>query len=127
VEEEEKKGGEQDEDSGDDDEEEKDPAKKKKKKRNKKKKKTGEGGATTGPGGVQYVPRAQDNSHIRKLGDWQAEGKSPFKQTYPPTIPIGQQFPNGKFPEGEICEYSRDENRKRITAAEYREKERLFT
>ena len=55
----------------------------------KKKKKAGEG-ATTGPGGVQYAPRAQDNSHIRLLGDWKAEGKVPFRQTYPPTIPIGQ-------------------------------------
>lgn len=61
------------------------------------------------------------------INDWQAEGKYPYKQTYPPTIPIAQQFPDGKFPEGEIMEYTKDENRKRTTAAEYREKERLFT
>lgn len=59
------------------------------------------------------------------IGSWSAEGT--FKQTYPPTIPIAQQFPNGGFPTGEIMEHSRDENRKRITQAEYREKERLFT
>jgi methionyl aminopeptidase len=41
-------------------------------------------------------------------------------------IPIGMQFPDGKFPEGEIVEYQ-DANRKRTTGAEYREKERLFT
>ena len=52
----------------------------------KKKKAPGEG--STGPGGIQYAPRAQDNSHLRCIGDWQPEGKSPYKQTYPPTIPI---------------------------------------
>jgi methionyl aminopeptidase len=41
-------------------------------------------------------------------------------------IPIAQQFPDGKYPEGEIFEYE-DHNRKRTTEAEYREKERLFT
>jgi len=70
--------------------------------------------------------RAQDNSHIRLLGDWKAEGKVPFRQSYPPMIPIAQQFPDGKYPEGEIFEYE-DHNRKRTTEAEYREKERLFT
>jgi hypothetical protein len=34
---------------------------------------------------------------------------------------------DGKFPVGEIFEYAKDENRKRITLPEYREKERLFT
>lgn len=60
------------------------------------------------------------------LGSWQAEGKVAFRQTYPPTIPTVQQFPDGKFPVGEIMEYTRDENRHRTTAAEFREKERLF-
>ena len=90
-----------------------------------KKKKTGAGDA--GLAGVQLAPRFQDNSHIRLLGDWKAEGKVPFTQTYPPTIPISQQFKDGKFPEGEIMEHPKDENRKRMTAAEYREKERLFS
>jgi len=70
------------------------------------------------------VSRFQDNSHLRLLGDWKAEGE--FRQTYPPTIPIGQQFPDGKFPEGEIMEHHHDQNRKRMTGAEFREKERLF-
>jgi|LauGreDrversion4_2_1035121.scaffolds.fasta_scaffold1501732_1 methionyl aminopeptidase len=34
---------------------------------------------------------------------------------------------DGKFPEGEISEHPKDENRKRITGAEFREKERLFS
>lgn len=63
---------------------------------------------------------------MRLLGDWKAEGKVPYRQTYPPTLTIAEQFPNGKFPEGEICEYGGDQNN-RISAAEYREKERLFT
>ena len=74
-----------------------------------------------------YGPRFQDNSRFRLLGNWKEEGKAPFKQTNPPTIPIAQQFPDGKFPLGEIMDHPRDENRKRTTAAEYREKERLFT
>lgn len=48
-------------------------------------------------------------------------------QTNPPTIPIVKQFPDGKYPIGEIQEYvNSDYNRKRITEAEFREKERLF-
>ena len=96
-----------------DDEETKDgegAKKKKKRKRNKKK-------------GTQYAPREQDNSHIRILGSWKA---GEFKQTDPPTIPITTQFPDGKYPIGEIVEYM-DSNNKRITGEEYREKERLFT
>ena len=60
------------------------------------------------------------------LGSWKAEGKAPYRQTNPPTIPIAQQFPGGKFPEGEIFEYTKDENRNRFTGAEFRDKERLF-
>ena len=56
-------------------------------------------------GGHVLAPRAQDNSHIRLLGDWKAEGKVPFRQSYPQMIPIAQQFPDGKYPEGEIVEY----------------------
>lgn len=63
---------------------------------------------------------------FRLIGDWKPESKYPYKQTSPPTITIAQQFPSGVHPEGEVCEY-RDENRKRTTAAEYRDKERLLT
>jgi hypothetical protein len=52
--------------------------------KDKKKKTVGE----TGSGGIVYAPRAQDNSQYRLLGDWKAEGKTPYRQTYPPTIPI---------------------------------------
>lgn len=67
----------------------------------KKKKKGGEGTL----GGHTLIPRAQDNSQFRLLGDWAAEGKYPYKQSFPPMVPIGMQFPDGKYPEGEICEY----------------------
>lgn len=65
---------------------------------------------------------------FRCLGSWQpvAPGAT-WKQTSPPTIPIVQQYPDGKFPVGEIQEYTNtDYNRRRITDAEFREKERLF-
>lgn len=60
------------------------------------KKKTGEGAANGGPA---LDKREQDNSFIRKLGSWKA---GDYKQTVPPTVPVSQQFPNGKFPVGEI-------------------------
>jgi hypothetical protein len=71
---------------------------------------------------IEYAPREQDNSDFRLLGSWKA---GDWKQTYPPTIPVSQQFKEGSYPLGDICEY-RDENRRRITDAEFREKERLF-
>lgn len=36
-------------------------------------------------GGAQYVPREQDNSEIRKLGNWAA---GDWKQTADYTIPV---------------------------------------
>lgn len=39
---------------------------------------------------------------------------------------MAQQFPDGKFPEGECSEHPGEHNRKRTTGAEYREKERLL-
>jgi methionyl aminopeptidase len=87
-----------------------------------KKKKTGGANAANG---VSLDPREQDNSRYRLLGSWKA---GEYKQTNPPSIPIIQQYPSGVFPVGEIQEYTNsDFNRKRITDAECREKERLFT
>ena len=59
------------------------------------------------------------------MGNWLA---GPWKQTSPPTIPIVQQYPDGKYPVNELQEYTKggDYNRSRMTAAECREKERLF-
>ena len=61
---------------------------------------------------------------FRKLGSWLP---GDYKQTSPPTIPITKQFPDGKYPIGQIMDHPKDENRKRTTEAEYRERERLFT
>lgn len=72
---------------------------------------------------IKYDLRLQDNSLFRTLGSWK---EGPYKQTDPPSIPIVKQFPDGKYPIGEIQEYQSDLNRKRITDAEFREKERLF-
>lgn len=46
--------------------------------------------------------RLQDNSFLRNLGSW---SESPWKQTHPPTIGINSQFPDAKWPVGDIQEY----------------------
>lgn len=73
-------------------------AAKKKKKRKPKKKKGGAGGAG-GAGGSKT-------------------------QTSPPRVPISDLFPNGQYPEGEICEY-RNENSFRTTNEEKRHLDRM--
>ncbi|CAG8565831.1 5009_t:CDS:2, partial [Scutellospora calospora] len=35
----------------------------------------------------------------------ETNGSSITQQTEPPTIPVSKFFPDGKYPEGEICEY----------------------
>ncbi|RIA87916.1 peptidase M24, structural domain-containing protein [Glomus cerebriforme] len=45
-------------------------------------------------------------------------------QTEPPSIPVSKFFPNGNYPEGEICEYKND-NLKRITNEEKRYLDRM--
>ena len=91
-----------------------------KKKKKKKKKKKG-GAAKTDPALSKNM--AQDNSKFWLIGSWtEWEGT----QTWPePTIPIIDQFPDLKFPEGEICEY-KDDNRSRITSEEMRLKDKLI-
>ena len=75
-------------------------------------------------GGLKIVKRFQNNDHLRLINDWKAEGT--FFQTYPPQITISEQYKENVHPIGEIQEYHQDENRKRITGPEYREKERIF-
>ncbi|EXX50736.1 Map2p [Rhizophagus irregularis DAOM 197198w] len=45
-------------------------------------------------------------------------------QTEPPSIPVSRFFPDGNYPEGEICEYKND-NLKRITNEEKRYLDRM--
>ncbi|CAG8698234.1 22217_t:CDS:10, partial [Gigaspora rosea] len=45
-------------------------------------------------------------------------------QTEPPSIPVSKFFPDGKYPEGEICEYKND-NLNRITNEEKRYLDRM--
>ncbi|ESO88850.1 hypothetical protein LOTGIDRAFT_179055 [Lottia gigantea] len=59
---------------------------KKKKKKRKKKKADGDG--------------KKKKKNKKKKG-----GNGPVKQTTPPSIPISELFPNGNYPEGEVCEY----------------------
>nr|CAG8628720.1 1037_t:CDS:10 [Entrophospora candida] len=48
-----------------------------------------------------------------------------LKQTEPPTIPVSKFYPDGIYPEGEICEYKND-NLKRITNEEKRNLDRML-
>eukprot|EP01138_Halocafeteria_seosinensis_P009933 gb/GECG01010145.1/.p1 GENE.gb/GECG01010145.1/~~gb/GECG01010145.1/.p1 ORF type:complete len:309 (+),score=62.14 gb/GECG01010145.1/:1-927(+) len=48
-----------------------------------------------------------------------------YGQTEPPSIPVSQLFPDGKFPQGEIQEHPGDFNTFRITSEEKRHLERL--
>ena len=45
-------------------------------------------------------------------------------QTSPPRVPVSDLFPNGQYPEGEICEY-RNENSFRTTSEEKRHLDRM--
>ena len=71
-----------------------------------------------------YGTRAQDNSEIRNLGNWSAEGD--WKQNVDYTIPVVKQYPNLIFPEGEFQNHPGDFNLKRTSGAEYRAKDKLF-
>jgi len=46
--------------------------------------------------------RFLDNEKFRVLNSWK-EGET--TKTSPPTLTVGQQFSDGKFPQGEIQEY----------------------
>ena len=97
--------------------------KKKKKKKNKNKKANVEGGENTeSTEESKYATKVLDNSKFRLLGSWK-EGE--YKQTDPPTIPVADQFPDKKFPVGEIMEYKNDTT-SRISSAEKRELEILM-
>ncbi|CAG8840334.1 33140_t:CDS:2, partial [Racocetra persica] len=51
-------------------------------------------------------------------------GSSISQQTEPPSIPVSKFFPDGKYPEGEICEYKND-NLNRMTNEEKRYLDRM--
>lgn len=92
----------------------------KKKKKRKPKKRKGKGGAVK----VGEQSRAQDNSHIVLLKNW--EEKPGYYQTNPPTVPIDDQFPPGrKLNPGLTMEYVGDHGY-RTTSAELRERERIL-
>lgn len=72
---------------------------------------------------AKLIGREQDNSAFRLLGSWKADEN--YKQTYPPTIPIVELFPDENYPCGQILEYT-NENTYRTTSAEKKELEILF-
>lgn len=65
--------------------------------------------------------KTQDNSIFRLLGDWK-DGDRIYNQTEYPTIPVEEQYkPTGLlFAPGEICEYTGEDHRSRISDAELR-------
>lgn len=52
--------------------------------------------------------------------------KKATTQSDPPRVLLSQLFPNGSYPKGEEVEYTGEENLKRTTDAEVRERERLL-
>jgi len=66
--------------------------------------------------------RAQDNSVFRVIGSWK---EGPTKQTDPPTIRVDDQYPEKKYPEGEISEYM-NENSFRTSSAEHKQNDHLM-
>jgi len=92
------------------------PAKKKKKK----KKAAGGGG---GKGAVKtFKLPEQDNSVFRRIANWGALEAS--RQSPESNVPVGEQYPDGDFPLGEVQEYVNG-HAYRTTSAEKRELERL--
>ena len=50
-----------------------------------------------------------------------------YGQSVPPTVPVAELFPEGKFPQGEIQEYVQDYNTARTTGEEHRYNDRLHS
>jgi len=93
-------------------------------KKKKKKKKAGGAGGAGGGGGKSFKIPEQDNSHLRKVGNWAALENS--RQNPDFSIPVAEQYPNSDFPTGQIVEYVGG-NAFRTSSAEKRELERLHT
>ncbi|XP_050412609.1 methionine aminopeptidase 2 [Patella vulgata] len=103
----------------------------KKKKKNKKKKAGEEGSESKDVKGEIAEGEAEKEDGGKKKLNKKKKGGAPTKQTTPPTIPISDLFPNGNFPEGEVCEYpipqdmrgakdrSTDEEKKALEKAQY--------
>ncbi|KAJ1609327.1 hypothetical protein OJ253_1603 [Cryptosporidium canis] len=101
-------------------------AKKKKKKKKKKKNQVQNNveDECYDPDLPKYLTPMQDNSHLRKVGNWPVIEHN--KQTCPPTIPVNKIYPKNEFPEGEIIEYTGD-NSYRIVSDELKKKENDHT
>ncbi|XP_023950891.2 methionine aminopeptidase 2 [Bicyclus anynana] len=103
-------GEEEEEVDGAEEIESKDPAKKKKKKKKKKKTAGTEiENETEASEKAQTLPVEENNEEgdkKKKKKNKSKNNKIPSKaQTDPPTIPIGELFPDGNFPEGQIMEH----------------------
>lgn len=82
----------------------------------------GDDADNAGDGGADGAAKKKKKRKPRKKKKAGAAGAK--TQTSPPTIPISQLFPNGAYPEGEICEYIND-NSYRTTDEEKRHLDRM--
>ncbi|KAK4992405.1 Methionine aminopeptidase 2 [Elasticomyces elasticus] len=81
-----------------------------------------DGAADAGANGVEKKKKKRKPRKKKKTG---AGGTAGAKtQSDPPRVPVAQLFPNGQYPEGEICEY-RNENSFRTTNEEKRHLDRM--
>ncbi|EPQ30507.1 uncharacterized protein PFL1_02033 [Pseudozyma flocculosa PF-1] len=79
-------------------------------------------------GGEGAATKSKKKKKKNKSGAAKRKAKAAGTQTEPPTIGVTKLFPSGVFPVGEIQEYDEskfDDNRKRETGEERRERERL--
>ncbi|CEH15612.1 peptidase methionine aminopeptidase [Ceraceosorus bombacis] len=85
-------------------------------------------GATPASGDAATAAKKKKKSGAAKKKKQAANGKKSVKQTDPPTVGLTKIFSDGIFPVGEIQEYDDkfyNDNRKRITAEEQRERDRI--
>ncbi|KAK4994717.1 Methionine aminopeptidase 2 [Elasticomyces elasticus] len=81
-----------------------------------------DGAADAGANGAEKKKKKRKPRKKKKTG---AGGTAGAKtQSDPPRVPVAQLFPNGQYPEGEICEY-KNENSFRTTNEEKRHLDRM--
>ncbi|KAK7203315.1 peptidase M24A methionine aminopeptidase [Myxozyma melibiosi] len=74
--------------------------------------------STTTPAEGAAAPKKKKKKSKKKKS-------KPTAQTEPPSIGLSKFFPDAKYPEGEICEYTDDDNRFRTTSEEKRYLDRM--
>ncbi|TKA57003.1 Methionine aminopeptidase 2-1 [Cryomyces minteri] len=84
----------------------------------------GEGGGEGGAEGAAKKKKKRKPRKKKKTGGAASATAGAKTQSSPPRVPVSQLFPDGQYPEGEICEY-RNENSYRTTSEEKRHLDRM--